>query len=63
LPRAASLAAEIENKFGIQPQLIRGRGGVFEIIIANDLIFSKKKQGRFPLPGEVETELAKRLSA
>jgi hypothetical protein len=30
--------------------------------MANDLVFSKKKQGRFPLPGEVETELQKRLS-
>jgi selT/selW/selH-like putative selenoprotein len=43
--------------------LIRGRGGVFEIVVANDLVFSKKKQGRFPAPGEVEAELAKRLSA
>jgi hypothetical protein len=31
--------------------------------VANDLIFSKKKLGRFPQPGEVETELQKRLSA
>jgi selT/selW/selH-like putative selenoprotein len=42
--------------------LIRSRGGVFEVTVANDLIFSKKKQGRFPEPGEVETELEKRLS-
>jgi hypothetical protein len=31
--------------------------------MANDLVFSKQKQGRFPMPGEIETELEKRLSA
>jgi hypothetical protein len=30
--------------------------------VANDLVFSKKKLGRFPQPGEVEIELQKRLS-
>jgi len=62
-PRAASLAAEIEQKLGIQPQLIRGRGGVFEVTVGNDLIFSKKELGRFPQPGEVLQELEQRASA
>jgi selenoprotein W-related protein len=43
--------------------LIRGRGGVFEVTYGNDLVFSKKKLGRFPQPGEVEQELQRRLSA
>jgi selenoprotein W-related protein len=43
--------------------LIRGRGGVFEVTYGNDLVFSKKKLGRFPQPGEVEQELQQRLSA
>jgi selenoprotein W-related protein len=29
-------------------------GGVFEVFYNNDLIFSKKQEGRFPEPGEVE---------
>jgi selT/selW/selH-like putative selenoprotein len=43
--------------------LIRSSGGVFEVTVGNDLIFSKKKAGRFPYPGEVESELEARVSA
>jgi selenoprotein W-related protein len=41
--------------------LIKGRGGVFEVTVGNDLIFSKKQSGRFPQPGEVERELSSRV--
>jgi selenoprotein W-related protein len=34
-------------------ELIAGSGGVFEIMADNRLIFSKKKQGRFPDNGEI----------
>jgi selT/selW/selH-like putative selenoprotein len=57
------LAEQIEKKFGIQPRLIRSHGGVFEVTVGNDLIFSKKKTGRFPEPGEVETALEQRANA
>jgi selenoprotein W-related protein len=57
------LAEQIEKKFGIQPKLIRSHGGVFEVTVGNDLIFSKKKMGRFPEPGEVETALEQRANA
>jgi len=43
--------------------LIRSHGGVFEVTAGNELLFSKKKLGRFPQPGEVEQELQQRLSA
>ena len=46
----------------MKPELIRGRGGVFEVIVGNDLVFSKKKEQRFPQPGEVEEALVQRLS-
>jgi len=29
----------------------------------NDLLFSKKKLGRFPQPGEVEREIEQRVTA
>jgi hypothetical protein len=29
----------------------------------NDLLFSKKKMGRFPQPGEVEREIEQRVTA
>lgn len=30
---------------------------MFEVTLGNDLIYSKKKTGRFPEPGEVERAL------
>jgi selenoprotein W-related protein len=41
--------------------LIKGRGGVFEVTVGDDLVFSKKQSGRFPQPGEVERELGTRV--
>lgn len=54
------MAEQIERQFGVKPTLIRSRGGVFEVTVGNDLIFSKKKLGRFPEPGEVEKVLESR---
>ena len=54
LPRASSLEAELKSKFpGIETKLISSGGGVFEIMLNGDLIFSKKEKGRFPGDGEV----------
>lgn len=53
----------MERRFGVRPDLIRGSGGVFEVVVGNDLVFSKKKEKRFPLPGEVEEALEARLLA
>jgi len=41
--------------------LIRGSGGVFEVKLGDQPVFSKKATGRFPEPGEVETSLSERL--
>lgn len=38
---------------GTTVELIEGSGGVFEIIIDDALVFSKKKLGRFPTDDEV----------
>lgn len=43
--------------------LVKGRDGVFEVALDGDLVFSKRKLGRFPEPGEVEGLLAKTLDA
>jgi len=47
---------------GIQAELVRSRGGVFEVTVGNELIFSKKELGRFPMPGEVEEMLSARTA-
>lgn len=57
------MAEQIEQKLGIQPTLVRSHGGVFEVTVGNELIFSKKKLGRFPEPGEVEKTLEARATA
>jgi selT/selW/selH-like putative selenoprotein len=40
---------------------VKSSGGVFEVTADNQLIFSKKKTGRFPMPGEVAAALEPRL--
>jgi len=50
----------VERRLGIRPALIKGGGGVFEVKLDGELVFSKKQTGRFPAPGEVEAMLAER---
>ncbi len=37
--------------------LVPGSGGIFDVIVDGDVIYSKFKTGRFPEPGEVAKEL------
>ena len=47
------MEAEIKKVFpASKVELISSGGGVFEIKIGSDLIFSKKSLGRFPESGE-----------
>jgi predicted Rdx family selenoprotein len=48
------LAAELDQEFGITTRLIRGGGGIFDIVADGELVFSKFRAGRFPNPGEIE---------
>ena len=55
-PRATSLVADILDEF--QPviesiRLVPSTGGVFEVSVDDELIFSKKKLERHAEPGEV----------
>jgi len=40
--------------------MIPSRGGVFEITWGNELLFSKKASGRFPMRGEIAELIEKR---
>jgi selenoprotein W-related protein len=53
----------LERSLGIRPELIKGGGGVFDVKLDGELIFSKKQAGRFPAPGEVEKSIAARTRA
>ena len=52
-PQAARLAEAIKKKLGVEPKLIKSGGGVFEVLADDKLIFSKRKEHRFPEHREV----------
>ena len=48
------MKAALEKTFpGIEIELIKGKGGAFEIRKGEALVFSKKKTGRFPTHAEI----------
>ena len=62
LPQASSLEASLKNNFpDADISLISSGGGVFEICIDDELIFSKKSLKRFPEDGEVEKLINNRI--
>ncbi len=52
-PRASSLEAELAKTLSADIELIAGSGGIFEVSVDGNLIFSKKKLNRFPNDGEI----------
>ena len=54
LDQALSLRESIERQFGVKAELIKGTGGVFEIFVNDNLLFSKKELERFPDENEIE---------
>jgi selenoprotein W-related protein len=44
-------------------KLIPGTGGVFEVTVNGDLVFSKKQLGRHAEPGEVRSAVVEKLEA
>mgnify|MGYP002858807386 FL=1 len=60
LPQASSLEAELLQNFpGIDVALISSGGGVFEVCLNGELIFSKKSLSRFPENGEIHSLINK----
>ena len=63
LPNASSLEAELRKNFqNIEIKLISGGGGVFEVSLDKNLIFSKKSLGRFPKQSEIVDIIVKKTS-
>ena len=56
------MAAEIKKQLGIDSQLVRGSGGIFEVTVDNERIFSKKEEGRFPTEKEIVDKLRGRAA-
>ena len=49
------MRSSLNSKFGILAELTPSSGGVFEVTLNGNLIFSKKQLGKFPKDGEVVT--------
>ena len=60
LPKASSLESELKQTYpSAEVTLVSSGGGVFEIMLGGQLIFSKKSLGRFPEEGEIVGLIAK----
>ncbi len=57
------MAAEIGKEIGIEPSLIKGGNGIFDVVVYRDqngdgeLLFSKHDAGRFPETAEILEKL------
>lgn len=47
------MAAELKDALGAEVRLVKGSGGVFDVVVDGRTVFSKHDAGRFPQPGEV----------
>jgi selT/selW/selH-like putative selenoprotein len=47
----------IRDEIGVVPDLIKGSGGIFDVVVDGRMIYSKDKTGRFPDPFEVINQL------
>ena len=47
---------------GLESQLVRGSGGIFEVRVDDERIFSKKDEGRFPTEKEIVDKLRERAA-
>ena len=52
-PRALRARDLVKEQFKTNIDLVASSGGVFEITVDDKLVFSKKKEGRFPTDNEL----------
>lgn len=55
---ATRVAAEVKALLGLEVELVRGSGGIFEVRAGERVVFDKKAAQRFPDEGEVGRLLA-----
>ena len=51
------MAAAIKEETGVDSALVKGGGGIFDVFVDDELVFSKKREGRFPEEGEILRKL------
>ena len=65
LLRAAWMAQELLTTFEAElggVTLVPGTGGIFEVRLDNEVIFSRKEQGRFPESKEIKQGVRARIA-
>ena len=62
-PDADRVSKEIRIKTGLDPELTPGSGGIFDVKLNGETVFSKHEVGRFPKGGEISDLLEKWDSA
>ena len=59
--QAASVAEEIKKQYPqVEVESVPSSGGVFDIVVDGEIIFSKEKKGFFPKKGEIVSLIAKK---
>ena len=58
-PDADRVSKEIRIKTGLDPELTPGSGGIFDVKLNGETVFSKHEVGRFPKDGEISDLLEK----
>ena len=56
---AASLAATIENTFGLQAEFIEGHNGIYEIVVNDKIVYTNKACEHPPIEEDVLAEISK----
>jgi len=51
------LAASIRERLGIDPEVLPGDIGVFDVVVDGRVVYSKHKTGKFPVADEVIAKL------
>ena len=51
------MAASIKDETGVESELICGGGGIFDVVVDGEMIFSKHEVDRFPEPDEILSKL------
>ncbi len=60
-PRAVSLAGKLKSNFDIEAQLIEGTGGIFDVKLGGNLVYSKHQTGSFPDEDELIASLREKI--
>jgi selenoprotein W-related protein len=60
LPRATRAAAAIKRELGVDAELIKGSGGIFQVTV-NDRVVAKRESWGFPTEDEIVNAVAEAL--